>query len=168
MRTKEGEIDGIKLILWTIQATTLDIAFSLTHKLLIHPLFPDVIYRFFGFKRRKGVSILTKLWDPDLIDIGENTLIGTEAIVSGHHIRQGKLYRERLKIGRNVTIGARCILGPGVTVGDNTVVAMGSTVPPGWKLNANCLYGGVPVKKMKSLEPNNHKSEKDLSEGNET
>ncbi len=147
---------------------SLDIAFTLTHKLLIHSLFPDVIYRLFGFKRRKGVSIITELWDPDLIDIGENSLIGTDAIVSGHHIRQGKLYRKRIKIGKNVTVSARCIVAPGVTIGDNTIVAIGSTVPPGWVLDANCLYGGVPVKKIKSFEPNNHKSEKNLSKGNET
>jgi hypothetical protein len=157
MRTKEGEIEGFGLILWTIQATTLDIALTLTRKLLIHSPVPDIIYCFFGLKRRKGVSILTTLWDPDLIDIGENTLIGTDTIVTGHHIRQGRLYRKRLKIGKNVTIGGLCTITPGVTIGNNTVVAIGSTVPPGWTLDANSLYGGVPVKKLKSFEPEDTK-----------
>ncbi len=152
MHTKEGEIEGVGLILWTIQATTLDIALTLTRKIIIHSPLPDVIYCLFGFKRRKGISILTTLWDPDLLDIGENTLIGTGSIVSGHHIRNKKLYRKRVIIGKNVTIGAYCVITPGATIGDNTIVAMGSTVPANWKLDSNSLYSGVPVKKMKSFE----------------
>lgn len=152
MRTKEGEIEGIGVILWTIQATTLDIALTITRKMIIHSPVPDIIYSFFGFKRRKGISILTTLWDPDLIDLGENSLIGTGAIVSGHHIRNKKLYRKRVIIGKNVTIGAYCVITPGATIGDNTIVAMGSTIPANWSLEANCLYGGVPVKKIKTLD----------------
>ena len=153
MRTKEGEIEGIGIVLWTIQATTFDIAINLTRKFTIHSPVPDFIYTLFGFKRNKGVSILTsRVWDPDLIEIGENTLIGTNTIVSGHHIRIGKLYRKRIVIGKNVTIGADAVIAPGVTVGDNTVVAVGSTIPPTWILDANSLYGGVPVKKLKSFE----------------
>ena len=45
MLTKEGEIEGMGLILWTIQATCLDIALTLTRKLLIHSPTPDFIYR---------------------------------------------------------------------------------------------------------------------------
>lgn len=152
MKTKEGEITGVGLILWTIQATALDIALTLTHKIIIHSPLPDFIYRLFGFKRRRGISILTTLWDVDLLDIGENTMIGTGAIVSGHNIRNRKMYRKRVIIGKNVTIGGHCIIAPGVNIGDNTIVAIGSTVPPNWVLNPNCLYGGVPVKKLKELD----------------
>ena len=152
MLTKEGEIEGFGVILWTIQATTLDIALTLTRKLFIHSPVPDIIYSLFGFKRRKGVSILTTIWDPDLICVGENTMIGTGSIVSGHHIRNKKLYRKRITIGKNVTIGANSIIAPGVIIGDNTIVAMGSAIPVSWELEPNCLYGGVPVKKLKSLD----------------
>ncbi|UCE13364.1 MAG: hypothetical protein JSV04_14410 [Candidatus Heimdallarchaeota archaeon] len=153
MRTKEGEIEGTSLILWTIQATSLDIALNLTRKFTIHSPLPDFIYRLFGFKHNKGVSILTpRIWDLDLIEIGENTLIGTNTIVSGHHIRQGKLYRKRVIIGKNVTVGADCIIAPGATIGDDTIVAINSTIPPNWILDANSLYGGVPVKKLKSFD----------------
>lgn len=152
MRTKEGEIKGTGLILWTIQATCLDIAINLTKKLTIHSPLPDSLYRLFGLKPNKGVSILTsRVWDPDLVEIGENSLIGTNTLISGHHIRHGKLYRKRIIIGKNVTIGADSIIPPGATIGDNTVVAINSTIPPNWSLDANSLYGGVPVKKLKSF-----------------
>jgi hypothetical protein len=154
MRTKEGEIKGIDVILWAIQSTTLDIAYTLSKKIFIHSPFPDLIYCLFGFKRRKGVSVLAIMYDPDLIEIGENSMIGTHTIISGHHIRRGKLYRKRIKIGKNVTIGGLSILAGGVTIGDNTMVAYGSSIPPNWTLDSNCLYGGVPVKKLKSFEQN--------------
>ena len=104
MRTKEGEIKGFGLVLWTVQEASLDISLNLSRKLFIHTPSPDFIYRLFGFKRRKGVSILTRLWDPDLLDIGENTLFGTDAIVSGHFIKDGTLYRKKVKIGKNATM----------------------------------------------------------------
>ncbi|MFX1546802.1 MAG: acyltransferase, partial [Promethearchaeota archaeon] len=120
MKNKEGEIDGTDLILWTIQATSLDIAITLTRKLIIHSPFPDVLFRLFGLKIKKGVSILTpRIWDPDLIEIGENTLVGTNTLISGHHIRRGKMFRRRIIIGKNVTIGADCVILPGVVIGDN-------------------------------------------------
>ncbi len=152
MRTKEGKITGIDLMLWIIQETSLDIALNLSRKFFIHTPTPDIIYRLFGFKKRKGVSVLTRLWDPDLIDVGENTLIGTGAIISGHYIKDGILNRKRVKIGKNVTIGANCIMGVGIVIGDNTVVAYGSTIPPNLTLEPNCFYSGVPVKKIKSFD----------------
>jgi hypothetical protein len=151
MRTKEGKITGFGLFLWVIQETSLDIALNLSRKMFIHTPTPDVIYRLFGFKLRKGVSVLTRLWDPDLIDIEENTLVGTEAVVSGHFIKDGILHRKRVKIGKNVTIGARSMLGVGVVIGDNTIIAYGSTIPPNSVLDADSFYSGVPVKKVKSL-----------------
>ena len=151
MRTKEGEIKGFGLVLWTVQEASLDISLNLSRKLFIHTPSPDFIYRLFGFKRRKGVSILTRLWDPDLLDIGENTLFGTDAIVSGHFIKDGTLYRKKVKIGKNVTMGARCILGVGVIIGDNTVIGYGSAIPPYSVLEPNSFYSGVPVKKIRSL-----------------
>jgi UDP-3-O-[3-hydroxymyristoyl] glucosamine N-acyltransferase len=152
MKTKEGKITGIGLILWIIQETSLDIALNLSRKFLIHTPTPDIIYRLFGFKKRKGVSILTRLYDPDLIDVGEGTMIGTGAIVSAHMIKDGILHRKRVKIGRNVTIGGYCIMAIGVEIGDNTLVAYGSSVPPHSVLDSNCLYSGVPVKKIKTYD----------------
>ena len=151
---QEGVIKGLDLIFWTIQETSLDISLNLTRMFFIHTPVPDVLYKLFGFKKRKGVSILTRLWDPDLLDIGENTLIGPGAIVSAHHIRNGILRREKVTIGKNVTIGANTILATGITIGDNTMVGYGSSIPPNSHLDANSLYSGVPVKKIKSLTEN--------------
>jgi hypothetical protein len=151
MVKKEGDITGLDLIFWTIQESALDIALNLTRKFFIHTPVPDVLYILFGLKKRKGVSILTRIWDPDLLDIGENTLIGPGAIISAHHIRKGLLSRKKVIIGKNVTIGANTILALGVVIGDNTMVGYGSSIPPNSHLEADSLYSGVPVQKIKSF-----------------
>jgi acetyltransferase-like isoleucine patch superfamily enzyme len=54
-----------------------------------------------------------------------------------------------VRIGNNVWIGANSIIFPGVTIGDNSVIAMGSSVmtnvPP------DTVVGGNPARSMKSL-----------------
>ncbi|MFX0124587.1 MAG: acyltransferase [Candidatus Hodarchaeota archaeon] len=153
LRDKEGELTGFETILWTIKETAWDIARSITKKIILQPLFPDILTRIFGFKKRKGVSIMADLWDLELIDVGESTLIGTNAMITAHHIRGGRLYRKRIKIGKNCTLGILSIVLPGAEIGDNVMVSAGSLVPANWKLDSNSIYSGVPVKKVKELPP---------------
>ena len=153
LRDREGELTGLETIFWTIKETAWDIARSITKKLILQPLFPDILTRMFGFKRRKGVSIMADLWDLELIDVGEGTLIGTNAMITAHHIRGGKLYRKRIIIGKNCTLGILSIVLPGAEIGDNVMVSAGSLVPANWKLDSNSIYSGVPVKKVKELPP---------------
>lgn len=153
LRYKEGELTGLETILWTIKETAWDIARSITKKIILQPLFPDILMRLFGFKRRKEVSIMADLWDLEIIDVGEGTLIGTNAMITAHHIRGGKLYRKRIKIGKNCTLGILSVVLPGAEIGDNVMVSAGSLVPANWKLDANSIYSGVPVKKVKELPP---------------
>ncbi|UCG00873.1 MAG: hypothetical protein JSW11_14795 [Candidatus Heimdallarchaeota archaeon] len=153
LRDKEGELTGFETILWTIKETAWDIARLITKKVVLLPLFPDILTRLFGFKKRKGVSIMADLWDLELIDVGRGTLIGTNAMITAHHIRGGKLYRKRIKIGENCTLGILSVVLPGAEVGDNVMISAGSLVPANWKLDSNSIYSGVPVKKVKELPP---------------
>ena len=54
-----------------------------------------------------------------------------------------------IKIGNRVWIGIAATIMPGVTVGDNSIIAAGTVVtkdvPP------NCIVAGVPAKKIKEL-----------------
>jgi len=51
----------------------------------------------------------------------------------------------------NVWIGARAIIGKGVTIGKNSVVAAGSIVVN--NVEDNCVVGGNPAKIIKQLKP---------------
>ena len=53
-------------------------------------------------------------------------------------------------IGNDVWIGGNCTILPGVTIGNNVVVAAGAVVTR--DVPDNCLVGGVPAKKLKDIE----------------
>lgn len=75
-------------------------------------------------------------------------------MITAHHIRRGKLFRKRIKIGKNCTLGIMSIVLPGAVIGDNVLVSAGSLVPVNWKFDSDCIYSGVPVKKVKKISPN--------------
>jgi Acetyltransferase (isoleucine patch superfamily) len=54
-----------------------------------------------------------------------------------------------ITLGRNVWIGGRSIIFPGVTIGDNTTIGAGSVVTK--SIPAGCLAAGNPCKVIRSL-----------------
>ena len=60
-------------------------------------------------------------------------------------------YAKPVRIGNDVWIGGNVTILPGVTIGNNVVVAAGAVVTK--DIPDNTLVGGVPAKKLKDLEP---------------
>mgnify|MGYP000913091090 CR=1 FL=1 len=88
----------------------------------------------------------------DYCMIGPNTLITTV----GHPLspagrRQKAAFSKPVKIGNDVWIGGNCSILPGVTIGNNVVIAAGAVVTR--DVPDNCVVGGVPAKIIKELEP---------------
>jgi len=54
-----------------------------------------------------------------------------------------------VRIGNNIFIGAQCVVLPNTIIEDNVVVAANSTVKG--RLEAGCLYGGNPARKIRML-----------------
>ena len=54
-----------------------------------------------------------------------------------------------IRIGKNVWIGSNSTILPGVTIGDNSVVAAGAVVTK--NVEANTIVGGVPAKIIKKI-----------------
>lgn len=149
MKEEEGILKGRDAVLWGIAMTAVDSAYFLVNKLFINQIFPAVFYRLFGAKFGKRVAIYPRLWDVELIEIGDDTSIGTGCIIGAHAISQGELFRKRIKIGKNCTIGAGTIILPGVTINDYVIVASNSVIPSNRVLEANSIYAGSPVKRIK-------------------
>ncbi|MFX0087279.1 MAG: acyltransferase [Candidatus Hodarchaeota archaeon] len=149
MREEEGILKGRDVALWGIAMTAADSAYFLVNKLFINQIFPVVFYKLFGAKFGKRVAVYSRLWDVELIEIGDDTSIGTGCIIGGHAISQGDLFRKRIKIGRNCTIGAGTIILPGVTIEDYVIVASNSVIPSNRILESNSIYAGSPVKRIK-------------------
>ena len=91
------------------------------------------------------------------INIGNNSLIGYRSvIISKTHkhddpdllIKDQGFYESPVTIGDNVWIGCNSIILPGVSIGDNSIIAAGSCVSSDVKRNE--IVGGVPSKLIKS------------------
>ncbi|MCK4847673.1 MAG: hypothetical protein KAT16_01470 [Candidatus Heimdallarchaeota archaeon] len=149
MKNEEGILTGRDMFLWGVTMTCADTAYYLVNKLFINQMFPAIFYKLFGAKLGKGAAIYTRIWDVELMDIGDNTSIGTGCIIGAHAISQGELFRKRITIGKNCTIGAGTIMLPGVTINDNVIVASNSVISANRVLKANSIYAGSPVKRIR-------------------
>ena len=95
----------------------------------------------------------------DQIYIGDNSSIGDRAIITAHaNIPSDtilkKLYPRSIKktvIGKGVWIMPNVTIIPGVTIGDEAVVATGSVVTK--DVPSRVLVAGVPAKIVKDLNP---------------
>ncbi len=63
---------------------------------------------------------------PEKISIGDNSILGMGSSILAHEILDGELRVGEVKIGKNTLICAGCFILPGVTVGDNCIVAPGA------------------------------------------
>jgi acetyltransferase-like isoleucine patch superfamily enzyme len=119
------------------------------------------IHRWRGVNIGKGVYIGHEvIFDrvfTDQIYIGDNSAIGDRAIITAHaniptETILKKIYPRSISktiIGKGVWIMPNVTIVPGVTIGDEAVIATGSVVtkdvPP------RTLVGGVPAKILKDL-----------------
>ena len=88
------------------------------------------------------------------ITIEDDVMIAPKVVISseGHPIsieERNKLAVGRIHIKRNAWIGANVTILPGVTVGENSVVAAGAVVSK--DIPDNVVVGGVPAKIIKYL-----------------
>jgi maltose O-acetyltransferase len=85
--------------------------------------------------------------------IGPNTLIATvNHPMSPKQRRQKMAQGMPVTIGNDVWIGGNCTILPGVTIGNNVVVAAGAVVTK--DVPDNCLVAGVPAKVIRKLDNN--------------
>jgi serine acetyltransferase len=124
-----------------------------SHLLPLSWLVPFI--RLVGAKIGKNVNVIGPgtILDPELTEIGDNTTIGDDAIITGHlNDGGGQIPRFVLKkvvIGKNCLIGARSIIMPGVVVGDNAIVAAGAMVVKDTKILPNSVWAGIPARMIK-------------------
>ncbi|MFA6489608.1 MAG: acyltransferase [Candidatus Micrarchaeia archaeon] len=111
----------------------------------------NFLYRTCGAKIGSGVTFglgaLIDIFYPELISIGEETLIGYNTVLLGHEMLQGCYRTGKVKIGSRVMIGANCTVLPGVKIGDGASVSAMTLV--NCDIPAGQSWGGIPAKKIK-------------------
>jgi len=88
------------------------------------------------------------------ITIGDGTLIGHNAVLTtlNHGFNpedRSTTYPSPIVIGQKVWLCANVTIVPGVTIGDNAIIAAGSVVTK--DVPANTVVGGVPAKIIKKI-----------------
>lgn len=90
------------------------------------------------------------LYEPDLVQVGEGSIIGMGAVLVAHlvtedtaHVRLG-----RIRIGKRVIVGAGAMVGPSVSIDDDAVVGTGAMIAPGCRIGKGAVLqnaSGIPA-----------------------
>jgi acetyltransferase-like isoleucine patch superfamily enzyme len=106
-------------------------------------------HRLMGMKVGKRVQINTAIiGDSNLIEIGDDTVIGGDVTLIGHSAEHGNLVSAPVKIGSNVTVGLMAMVMPGVTIGDRALIAANAFLAKGTVVGPGEIWGGIPAKKI--------------------
>jgi len=97
--------------------------------------------------RRVFVNSL-EVTDHNLLDFGDDVVVGGDAHLSGHTVEGGVLKTAPVRLGRGVTVGVGSVVGIGVVAGDRCQIGALSLVPKFAELEEGAVYVGIPVKKM--------------------
>lgn len=132
-------------------ATSLRFLLIYTARFLPSTSLKNILYRACGAKIGKGVTFglgaMLDIFYPELIEIGDETIIGYNTVILAHEYLQNEYRTGKVKIGKRVMIGANCTVLAGVKIGDDASISAMSLVnrdiPAGEK------WGGVPVKKLR-------------------
>ena len=86
--------------------------------------------------------------DHNLLEFGDEVVIGADVHLSGHTVEGGVLKTAGVRLGRNVTIGLGSVIDIDVEAGPDCQVGALSLVPKHAKLAAGALYAGIPVRRI--------------------
>jgi acetyltransferase-like isoleucine patch superfamily enzyme len=108
--------------------------------------------RLMGVKAGEHVSMALEatvdIFYPELIEIGDNSIVGYRATILAHEYLIDKYRTGNVIIGKNVLIGANATILPGVAIGDGAVVSACSLVNK--DVPSGAFVGGVPAKILES------------------
>ncbi len=111
--------------------------------------FINLFHRLMGMKLGARVQINTAIiGDSNMIEIGDDTVIGGDVTLVAHSAEHGDLITERVKIGSRVTVGLMAVIFPGVEIGDGAMIAANAILPKDTKVGPYEIWGGVPAAKI--------------------
>jgi len=97
--------------------------------------------------RRVFVNTLS-IADHNLLELGDDVVIGADVHISGHTVERGMVKTGRVRVGSNVTIGLGSAIDIDVEIGDGCQIGAFSLVPKHARLDPNGVYVGIPARKL--------------------
>jgi acetyltransferase-like isoleucine patch superfamily enzyme len=119
---------------------------TLTPSMLIPIPLMRIIYICLGARLGKNSYSSGVIFDPSMIQIGNNTILGFDSVLCPHAIEGNKIFYGKIIIGHNVTVGMRAMILADCIIEDNAIVAAGSLVKKGTHIKAGETWGGIPAK----------------------
>ncbi len=86
-------------------------------------------------------TVFHTTYQKSVIEIGDNVSVGHNVTIHG------------AKIEKNVLIGMGSTILDHVVIGENSIIAAGALVLENTKIEPGSIYGGVPAKRIKSVDP---------------
>lgn len=121
-----------------------------------NPLLPlpisKLFYQMLGTKFGSGSYSVGIILDPAHVEIGENSIVGFDAVLCSHALEGENVSFEKIIIGSNVTIGLRSMIMPGVIIEDHSIVAAGALIPKNTHIKKGEVWAGIPAKKIKQSQ----------------
>ncbi|MCS0670243.1 sugar O-acetyltransferase [Cytobacillus firmus] len=115
----------------------------------------------YGYNTHVGENFFAN-FDCTILDVcevrfGDNCMLapGVQIYTATHPLHpaernSGKEFAKPIMFGNNVWIGGSALINPGVTIGDNVVIASGAVVTK--DVPDNVVVGGNPAKIIKQIE----------------
>ncbi|MFA6035479.1 MAG: acyltransferase [Candidatus Micrarchaeia archaeon] len=100
-----------------------------------------------------GLGVTFDIFFPELIEIGDNCVLGYNATILAHEFLIGEWRTGRTKIGANTMVGANSTILAGVDIGKGSTISAMSLINT--DVPAGSFFGGVPAKALKPARPNN-------------
>ena len=144
---------SLEAVKWAfVNAMILIVNLTFMDYMRLTPLLP-FYYRLMGAKIGKRVQVNTKgIADVSLIEIGDDSVIGGDAVLIGHIAEHGKLKLKKTIIGQKVTVGLGAVIMPGSTIGNGSLIAARSVLSKNTIVPEKSLFAGTPARFIKNLE----------------
>ena len=104
-----------------------------------------VYLRIAGAKVGRGAFLNTQhFYDPYLLEIGDDVVIGGEATLTCHLFEGGRLHLGKIILGESTAVGAHAYLTPGTTTGKNSKIGMNTVLQRNTTVRNGETYLSLP------------------------
>lgn len=125
---------------------------SLTRSRFVPVPLMRLVYLALGARLGENTYSAGTILDPPLTEVGDNVIIGHDAVLFSHASEREDLSLAPIRIGHGVTIGAKSVIQPGVVIGDRAIVAVNAVVSKNTVIPPGEVWGGIPARRLRGAE----------------